>query len=629
MRRLAILSLLAFLVFGLQIAMRNTQSPLQAIRAMYISKMELFYQQSLDFQNDLKSDLEPSELQASFRELRGHFKQVEFMLEYLQPQDVKDHLNGAPLPKTERNAPRLVVIEPKGMQRMEELLYEEELDRAELLKLSKEFSYQLGQVNRFAQMLPFDDRQVFEAMRMGLVRIMSMGITGFDTPASDDAITETAVAWQSITDFTNAYLDYLDDDSLSTKIRSTFKAGFQKLNQADFETFDRADFIRNYLQPLYGNLLVLHNSLQYETLDEVFQGEVAYNYNSQDIFSKDFFNLTFYTGLNTDAPEFEAQKSLGKLLFFDPVLSGDLEKSCASCHNPSLGFSDGLAKSPARGGGTLNRNAPGLYNALYAEKFFYDLRADRMETQMEHVIFSEKEFGSSYKTIFRRLAESEEYQSLFKEAFPQAKGGISRYQLSQAIMAFMSELSAFDTKVDRYLRGEGESLTQEEYLGFNLFMGKAACATCHFAPNFSGLVPPFYNENESEVLGVLSAPEHKTLDADLGRYAGGVVQDEAQFFKNSFKTVGLRNVALTAPYFHNGAYPDLMSVLEFYNNGGGQGSGLELPHQTLPGDSLGLEQIELEALEAFMHALTDTTYLPQAPSILPKINKIKRKGLKY
>lgn len=624
MRRLILLTAITLLVFALSIAMKNTESPLPQIREMYLINLEFFHQQSLVFHNDLKSDLKPSELQASFRKLRASFKQIEFMLDYLQPQDVKDHLNGAPLPKTERNAPRLVLIEPKGMQRIEELLYAEEPDRAELLKLSKEFSYQLGQVYRFAPRMAFDDRQVFEAMRMGLVRIMSLGITGFDTPGSEDAIAESAIAWKAISDYALIYLDYVEHDSWSKEVQTKFADGYQILLQADFETFDRADFIRNYLHPLYGDLLILHQSLHYETLEEVFRGQVAYNYHSADLFAKDFFNLSFFTGLQADAPEFIAQQNLGKLLFFDPVLSEDLDKSCASCHNPNLGFSDGRAKSLARGGGNLNRNAPGLYNALYAEKFFYDLRADRMETQMEHVIFSEQEFGSSYKTIFRRLAESAEYQALFRQAFPQAKGEISRYQLSQAIMAFMSELSAFDTKIDRYLRGEAESLSEQEHLGFNLFMGKAACATCHFAPNFSGLVPPFFNENESEVLGVLSAPDSKTLDADLGRYAGGVVQDEAPFFKNSFKTVGLRNVALTAPYFHNGAYPDLMSVLEFYNNGGGQGAGLDLPQQTLPADSLGLEPFELEALEAFMRALTDTSHLIQVPSGLPKINKINR-----
>lgn len=608
MRRLIIISILLTAVLLAQFSFRQTNSPLQEIRALYLGDLQLLEEQAQRFHSLLNESPESDKLQRNFTELRRRYKRVEFMLEYLQSQDVKDHLNGAPLPKTERNAPRLVIIEPKGLQRMEELVYANQIPLQGLRKLSKEFNYQLSQVNRFAQMLPFNDRQVFEAMRMGLVRIMTMGITGFDTPASAEGIKESLVAWEAISEYAHFYCAYADDSPLVSAIKLNFKEGAQSLRNAKgFDEFDRAAFIRNYLHPQYGLLLDLHQALGYETAAEVLNGGLAFNYSSKSVFSQDFFNLQYFTGLDPNAPEFSLQRRLGRKLFFDPILSQDLDRSCASCHKPGLAFSDGLAKSQARGGGFLARNTPGLYNTLYAEKFFYDLRADRMETQMEHVIFSPKEFASSYKIIFKRLKADEVYQNLFKQAFPTEGGGMSRYKLSRAIMAYLSELSSFDSKVDRYLRGEEVELSPEEYQGLNLFMGKAACATCHFAPTFSGLVPPFYEENESEVLGVFVAPGADSLDTDLGRYASGVVQDEAPFFKYSFKTPSIRNVAHTAPYFHNGAYPDLQSVLEFYNHGGALGAGIDLDNQTLPGDSLHLLPEEITAVEAFMRALSDTS----------------------
>ncbi|QNR22609.1 cytochrome-c peroxidase [Croceimicrobium hydrocarbonivorans] len=630
MRKLVIAFFSLLLLFAVFTAFRSTESPVQEIKSRYVEDLKAFHEQSESFKQSLNSeDWDEMKLKAEFKSLRMSFKKIEFMLDYLQPQDVKDFINGAPLPKTERNAPRLVVVEPKGLQRMEELLYEAPLDLPALKKLAKDLEYQVGQVQRFSKVQNFSDRQVFEALRQGLVRITAMGITGFDTPASDEALRESAQVWQSMGDYAKLYLAYADAPELKKEIEAKWDIGQRLLDQGDFETFDRAEFIREVIEPLYGALLDLHHHLAYETAAEVYRGELPVNYESRHLFSGDFLNLSYYTGLKPKEEAFEYQKKLGRLLFFDPVLSGDLDRSCASCHHPDKAYSDGLPKSVAKGGGTLSRNAPGLYNALYAEKFFHDLRADRMETQMEHVIFSAQEFDSDYRRIFRRLEESEEYQNLFKEAFPEQQGRINRYSLSKAIMAFLSQLQSYDSRVDRYLRSESEDLSEAEITGLNLFMGKAACATCHFVPTFSGLVPPLYMENESEVLGVFESPDNKKLDSDLGRFGAGVVQDEAPFFKNSFKTPGLRNVEFTAPYFHNGAYPDLESVLDFYNQGGAAGMGIPLEHQTLPADSLELSEQEISALKQFMLALSDTSQQIMVPDSFPKLNTISRKISTY
>jgi cytochrome c peroxidase len=138
-------------------------------------------------------------------------------------------------------------------------------------------------------------------------------------------------------------------------------------------------------------------------------------------------------------------------------------------------------------------------------------------------------------------------------------------------------------------------------------MGKAACGTCHFAPTFGGLVPPLYHENESEVLGVFEKPGLKIPDGDPGRAANGVVSEDADIYQHSFKTVSVRNVALTAPYFHHGGYKTLEEVLDFYNLGGAQGVGLadEVPHQTLPAARLNLSRGEISDIIAFLQSLSD------------------------
>ncbi len=596
-------------------AFKPSERPIEIVNSLYYTDLEDLCKRAETFDQQLRSSSQ--DLQDTFLALRRAFKKVEYILDYLQPQDVKDHINGAPLPKTERNAPRLIVLEPKGLQRMEELVFEAEPDLVELKKLSKEFNYQLNQMRRFAQQIQLDDRQLFEAVRLGLVRIMSLGITGFDTPASDQALIESAISWESMMRAMQAYYDQASDKGLTASIEKHFQSGLEALRGSNFDDFDRGTFIREHLSPLYGEILKLHLHIGYETAREVFRGELPFNYESEAIFSKDFLNLSYYTGMEMNDESIKHKKELGRLLFFDPVLSGAMDRSCASCHKPEKAYSDGLAKSTAKGGGTVDRNAPGLYNTLYSEKFFYDLRADRMETQMEHVIFSDKEFDTDYRTIFRRLKSSSEYTELFKKAFPERGGRITRYTLSQAIVAFLSELHSFNSRVDRYLRGEEVKLSSSEQKGLNLFMGKAACATCHFAPTFSGLVPPWFEENESEVLGVLTGPEERSLDLDKGRIASGVVADEASFFENSFKTVSIRNVEFTAPYFHNGAYETLDEVLEFYNHGGALGLGLDLAHQTLPGDSLELDESEIRALKDFMLALSDTSTVIQAPETLP------------
>lgn len=147
-------------------------------------------------------------------------------------------------------------------------------------------------------------------------------------------------------------------------------------------------------------------------------------------------------------------------------------------------------------------------------------------------------------------------------------------------------------------------LTYSEKLGFNLSMGKAKCATCHFPPLFNGLVPPYFEETESEILGVPRDKFNVTqIDNDPGKF--NFTQLEIHRF--AFKTPTLRNIELSAPYMHNGVFESLKEVMDFYNHGGGAGQGMYLPNQTLPSDSLHLSETEKIAIIDFMKSLTDTS----------------------
>jgi len=161
--------------------------------------------------------------------------------------------------------------------------------------------------------------------------------------------------------------------------------------------------------------------------------------------------------------------------------------------------------------------------------------------------------------------------------------------------------------------------------GFNLFMGKAACGTCHFAPVFNGSVPPFYIEAESEVLGITLGLDtlNPQPDNDLGRFGNGRHKEALPHLKNSFKTVTVRNTELTAPYMHNGLFATLEEVMEFYNHGGGAGMGLPIDNQTLAPDALGLSDQEKQDIIAFIKTLTDTTGLTDRPFELPTFQNHK------
>ena len=535
-------------------------------------------------------------LQTAVLETRSQYKRIEFFLSFQYPEYANDHFNGAPLLHIERENTKPTVLEPEGLQVLDELAFSEEAFSkrtsvaALATKLNSSYEMLYGSLPKNKNTFNND----IIAMRLQLVRIFSMGITGFDTPGSLNALAETESSLQGMK-------DYFSENYKNETINTLFEGAIYNIQKAtSFETFDRLEFLKLYIDPLYKNLGELQPSKKIVSLENI----TSWNPASSSIFAADFLNPYFFTALKKeeDSPSL---KALGEQLFYDQNLSNSGQLSCISCHNPEKAFTDQTAKSESNiQGETVLRNAPTLLNAVYADRYFYDLRAFTLEQQAEHVIFNENEFNTAYSNILVKLNSDKNYQKKFKSVY--GKGEVTREKFSKALASYVLSLTSWNSKFDKYVRNESTSLSSEEKNGFNLFMGKANCATCHFAPTFSGLVPPFFNENETEILGVLKDPNTKILDTDEGRIANNIISEEAWIYEKSFKTNTVRNVEFTGPYFHNGAYNTLEEVIDFYNEGGGAGMGLNVVNQTLAPDKLDLTDIEKMELIAFIKTLSDT-----------------------
>ncbi len=557
-----------------------------------------------------------SEIESRFFAARIAYKQVETLFEYYDRQFVKDHINGAPLLKIERKAPELNVLAPSGFQIAEEELMARNRDHFQVLtsKLHsriKEFSPRVHKTY-------LTDRMVFEAFREEIIRLAALGITGFDTPSSENTISECKTVLGSLKNMAEVYYPFIQDNQLKQKIIGIFKQAEGAFDGVSFDSFNRFQFIKNFVNPIYEIMLEIQQSLFIETRDLGATVEHSVNYTATNIFDTDFLNYKFFSKYSNSGIE-DDKIALGKILFFDPVLSHNNQRACASCHHPEKAFTDGVKTSLAFNGEEhILRNSPGLINSIYNTRFFWDARATTPEEQIEHVIFNEKEFNTNYNEIISKLKQSEEYTELYNTAFPEVKT-ISKFTTIASISAYVQSLRSFNSKFDQMIKTDLTDKRIEE--GFNIFTGKAACATCHFIPTFAGNVPPLYSDTETEVLGIPDVNNQETakLDTDRGRYKNGRPKEQANFNKHAFKTPTLRNIALTAPYMHNGVFNTLEEVVDFYDVGGGHGWGIAPENTTLPADSLHLTDAEKTALILFMESLTDTTGMSSVPYQLPKL----------
>lgn len=276
-----------------------------------------------------------------------------------------------------------------------------------------------------------------------------------------------------------------------------------------------------------------------------------------------------------------ARANLGRRLFFDTLLSADGSKSCASCHKPEHSY--GSPESIAAGVGDKKgkRHPPVLINRRFGEAQFWDGRANSLEEQALEPIENENELAHRIDTVLERLREDTAYREAFAGAFDD---GVTRENLATALAAFERTLLSADSPIDRFVTASDNSgLTRAQRQGLWIYESKGGCWKCHSGTNYSD--EKFHNT------GVSWGRE----PVDFGLFeVTGIEQD-----KGKFKTPTLRDVALSAPYMHDGSLATIRDVVEFYNRGGNENPNLD--ERMKP---LNLTEQEKSDLEEFLKALT-------------------------
>ena len=292
-----------------------------------------------------------------------------------------------------------------------------------------------------------------------------------------------------------------------------------------------------------------------------------------------------------------ARVTLGKNLFFDPRLSGSRWISCATCHNPGLGWADGLATGIGHGMGGLLRSSPTVINTAYNKFQFWDGRARTLEAQAVEPIKAAGEMARDMEELTIELESIAGYKKMFDKAYPGE--GVSETTIGKALAAFERTLITADAPFDRWVAGDETAMSDAAKRGFEVFEGKGQCDLCHSGFNFQD--DGFHN------IGIQQDPP------DAGRYNVRPVA----ILMGAFKTPTLREITRTSPYMHNGSYKTLLQVVDHYDRGGDTDKNLSPNIRPL-----GLTQSEKTDLLAFMVALVTekplAVTLPNLPQISPE-----------
>lgn len=294
-----------------------------------------------------------------------------------------------------------------------------------------------------------------------------------------------------------------------------------------------------------------------------------------------------------DNPFTKEKAELGKQLYFDPRLSRDNTVSCASCHDPNKGWSNGEAVATGIGGQKGGRSAPTIINAAFSPLQFWDGRAVGLEGQALGPIQNPIEMNLTLPELEKKLGAIKGYRDQFKKVFGSE---VTSENIGKAIATFERTVLCANAPYDKFKAGDKTALSESAQRGMKLFFGKANCSACHSGPAFTDSA--FHNigmgtKHEKPDLGRF---EHTKLDGD----------------RSSFKTPGLREIKRTAPYMHDGSHKTLKEVVEYYNKGGEANP--QLDEEIFP---LKLSAEEIDDLVRFMEEGLSGEYPEITPPKLP------------
>lgn len=464
------------------------------------------------------------------------------------------------------------------------------------------------------------------ANRLFLLNLAALYTTGFECPDTTVLVQELRAMAAATRDIYTAYNASFPKSALSVAYIDLY-AQFQQMLEASstaFYQFDHYGMIRNYIEPLYRMNQELIGNYGFYSKSLV---DYALNDQASSIFGKDLYTGQQAKGIYAmvEDPSVLSQiRVTGKLLFYDPILSGNNQRSCASCHKSEQFFTDTAVQTALQYDSTLRlpRNTPSLVNVVFNHLLMLDGKHLTLQDQARAVSTNPVEMGSTADELVRKVMQVPAYRNAFRKWMkytPEEKQPGFEHIVS-AITLWYSGFSTALSPFDEAMMGKRE-LPASAISGFNLFMGKAQCGTCHFVPLFSGVKPP-YTGSEFEIVGVPADTGYQKLSDDKGRFTLFPHPETL----HAFRTPTLRNVFYTAPYMHNGVFRTLDEVIHFYDIGGGAGKGLTVPGQTLSESPLQLTQQEKEDLKAFLSSLTESVNFEPPPATIPEADK--KSGIK-
>lgn len=622
MKTFSVILILAAAVFCLSFNLRQKKE----YKNLYSTSLDEFKQQQNHLRQvidlaDLTNGNDREKIKEQITISRASLKAIDFWLRYFEPIAYRK-ING-PLPVEWENEV-FEKFEPPyrreggGLILTELSLEEDPTNKNALLSLvdtslvaiktfeADSITTQLNNYHHF-----------FLANRLYLLNLAALYTTGFECPDTNNIIPELRAMLPAIkniyanfninfssTPLTKEYLD-LYDNSIA----------FVNDQPLHFSLFDHFTFIKDFINPLF--------RINQQFINSYGVRSINFNDYSLDNTATSIFDKSLYNSQNTkgifsfveDETTLAEIKNVGKLLFYDPILSGNNLRSCASCHKPTEYFTDTAFATAFQFDRQQHvpRNAPTLINAVFNHLIMLDGKHISLQGQAKEVILNPIEMNSTEKELIKKVMSCKEYKDAFKKFLrytPEEKD-VTLSHIASAITFYYADFSRYYAPFDNAMNNK-QTLTNEEKNGFNLFMSKAQCGTCHFVPQFNGVKPPYVG-SEFEVLGTPADSSYKKLSEDKGRY--GV--NPAPEMLNAFRTGTVRNAAFTKPYMHNGIFTSLDQVIDLYDAGGGAGKKLTVANQTLSTDSLKLSKTEKSNLLAFIHSLNENIIFEDPPPGLP------------
>jgi cytochrome c peroxidase len=457
----------------------------------------------------------------------------------------------------------------------------------------------------------------FLCNRLFLLDLATIYTSGFDCPDTTVIIPELLNMMEQTAFICNTYNQEFQQHPLGENYLTLYNNAIKFVQDQNkgYEQFDHFRFIKDYINPLFR--INQQHIKKYQVQSSSYM-DYSLDDEALSIFDKNLYRAQNTKGVFSriiDKKILAEIDSIGKLLFYDPILSGDNKRSCASCHKLDNYLADTSLAAALKFNTTepLERNQPTLINAVYNHLLNLDGKFLTLQDQARGVITNPDEMGSNEADVVKKVLSV----PLYKESLTRFshlsnnKEAVSIKQITSALTFFYGKFSNYYSRFDEAMNND-LPLDDDAKAGFNVFMGKAQCGTCHFAPQFNGIKPPYIN-NEFEVIGVPSAKSATLISNDNGRFAVHAAMET----KHAFRTPTIRNTQFTKPYMHNGIYKTMEEVIDFYDAGGGAGKGITVSNQTLASDSLKLTAAEKKQLIAFIHSLSENIPFETPPQKLP------------